>query len=94
MFSRRVPYDGESLHTVLVAVRDGGARAGSAGGAHPKRPGVPDGCPALVEAMMAECWAHDPAVRPTFDALGVRVNIVDLSDFTRPAPPAPRPRSA
>ena len=28
-----------------------------------RRPGVPEDCPALVEAMMVECWQHDPQVR-------------------------------
>ena len=32
----------------------------------PQRLEIPDGCPAPLAALMRDCWAHDPAARPTF----------------------------
>jgi serine/threonine protein kinase len=72
MFSRRTPYEGRSPGAVLDLVK-------AAGGL---RPEIPEACPPLVEAMMIECWQHDPALRPSFEALGCRVSIVSLDQFT------------
>lgn len=36
------------------------------GGARPERP---PRCPSAVFALMQECWAYDPAARPTFAAI-------------------------
>ena len=72
IFSRKVPYENEDAEDVLAKIKAN----------IEKRPEIPDGCPPLVEAMMIECWHHDPSVRPTFYNLGCRVSIVDLNEFT------------
>ncbi len=56
------PWEGESPGAIYVAVCREGAR-----------PPVPADCPEPLAALMAECWAADPAARPAFSAVQARL---------------------
>lgn len=44
------------------------------------RPPTPDNTPAQFVELMTQCWAHDPSLRPTFDAVSKKLLGLDMSD--------------
>eukprot|EP01104_Vermistella_antarctica_P010102 TRINITY_DN2668_c0_g1_i2.p1 TRINITY_DN2668_c0_g1~~TRINITY_DN2668_c0_g1_i2.p1 ORF type:complete len:635 (+),score=49.56 TRINITY_DN2668_c0_g1_i2:153-2057(+) len=68
---RKCPYDGKSFNFGLQLSRhviDGG------------RPTIPDSIPAPVRKLITECWAHNPAERPSFPQIHQRLkNIASQS---------------
>jgi len=38
-----------------------------------ERPAIPEGCPAAYAALMEQCWATDPAARPSFEPICVEL---------------------
>ena len=67
------------------------------------RPGMPEGTPPSVAAMITRCWSSEPSERPTFEALGkeltnVRAHLsgeeldwLDAEEGHAPPQPPPQP---
>ena len=70
-FSRQAPFEGTDIEEALVAVATATAEP-------PVRPSVPLNLPAAVRSLMTECWANDPAVRPTFVQVQHRLAAMDI----------------
>jgi guanylate cyclase, other len=68
VFSRQEPYEGDDKAGLLEKIADPEIK---------KRPPVPDACPEPVAAMMIDCLVADPALRPTFDELDMRMKRLD-----------------
>jgi len=76
LFSRRHPYQGESMSTVVELVRNPKEGCGL------KRPGIPLGCPQKIAELMTVCLAENPSERPSFAELDNKVldqlNVLNL----------------
>ena len=44
-------------------------------GVHGRRPPLPDCCPAPLGALVQQCWQDDPALRPPFTHIVVRLKV-------------------
>lgn len=64
VYSRRNPYEGENVKEVLRLVADKSVN---------KRPSVPTSCPEKVGILMNECLDADPASRPTFEEIDLKL---------------------
>lgn len=64
VYSRRDPYEDEDAEEVLKLVCDKKIK---------KRPPAPKNMPEKVKSVMADCVEDDPAIRPTFEELNVRL---------------------
>jgi len=58
LFARREPYAGQRGVQIAYAAAE-----------HGMRPAVPPHCPPAYGQLMQECWAGDPAARPTIDEI-------------------------
>jgi guanylate cyclase, other len=68
VYSRKDPYEGEDPMEVMRLVADPSVR---------KRPPVPRYTPSQIESLMKECLDEDPATRPTFEEVDIRVKRID-----------------
>jgi serine/threonine protein kinase len=68
VYSRKDPYEGEDPMEVMRLVADASVR---------KRPPVPRHTPSQIESLMKECLDEDPATRPTFEEVDIRVKRID-----------------
>jgi class 3 adenylate cyclase len=68
-YSRKDPYFGENHIEVLKLVADPKIK---------KRPGVPEGCPQCIAQIMNDCLVENPADRPTFEELDLRLKRFDV----------------
>lgn len=68
VYSRKDPYEGESFHDVMEKISDPAIN---------KRPGVPEGCPAEMTAIMQHCLMGEPIRRPSFKDLYLRLKSLD-----------------
>jgi serine/threonine protein kinase len=78
VFSRRDPYEGEDLATVIRQVADPTLH---------KRPPVPKNCPPVIISLMSDCLVENPEARPTFEELDkrmLRVDVKDAAEFSTP----------
>ncbi|CAM9408676.1 unnamed protein product [Phaeothamnion confervicola] len=56
IYTRAIPYDGMQPVQVVAAVLGRG-----------ERPRIPPSCPQPLATLMAQCWHHDPNMRPSFN---------------------------
>jgi serine/threonine protein kinase len=78
VFSRKDPYEGEELATVIRQVADPALH---------KRPPVPNNCPPVIISLMSDCLVENPEARPTFEELDkrmLRVDVKDAAEFSTP----------
>jgi serine/threonine protein kinase len=69
VYSRKDPYTGEDMKAVIEQVADPIVN---------KRPPVPPACPPVVASLMSDCLSADPAERPTFERLDLRLKSLDV----------------
>ena len=70
VYSRKLPYDGEDFVEVMEKVSDPKVD---------KRPGIPPGCPAQIEALMTQCQEREPEKRPSFEDIDTRLRKMDAA---------------
>jgi serine/threonine protein kinase len=78
VFSRKDPYEGEDLATVIRQVADPTLH---------KRTPVPNNCPPVIISLMSDCLVENPEARPTFEELDkrmLRVDVKDAAEFSTP----------
>lgn len=68
VFSRRDPYEGENPSEVLKLVVDPEVK---------KRPPIPATCPPPIATITSECYAADPALRPSAEELSTRLKRIE-----------------
>jgi serine/threonine protein kinase len=69
VYSRTDPYTGEDMREVIEQVADPTVN---------KRPPVPPACPPMVASLMSDCLVCDPAERPNFKQLDLRLKNLDV----------------
>lgn len=69
VYSRRDPYEDEDALEVLRLVADKKVK---------KRPPVPRHMPEKIKSLMADCVDDDPASRPSFEEIDIRVKRMDV----------------
>jgi len=72
VYSRRDPYHGEDIGEVISQVIDP---------AISRRPPVPSSCPPLAASLMSDCFDPDPANRPTFTDLDLRLRRANVASM-------------
>ena len=70
VYSRQDPYKGENMTEVLNQVANHLLN---------KRPPVPPSCPPLAASLMSDCLVANPADRPTFEDLDLRIKRLHAS---------------
>lgn len=68
VYSRKEPYEGEAFAEVLALVCDPKIN---------KRPNPPPACPEEIKSIMSECLRGNPADRPSFQDLDIRIRALD-----------------
>jgi serine/threonine protein kinase len=72
VYSRQDPYEGEEdVDRVLLDITDQSIN---------RRPTVPSSCPPGIRSIMTDCLQADPAKRPTFEELDIRLKRMDAAD--------------
>lgn len=66
-YSRKDPYDGEDAQEVMRLVADKMVQ---------KRPPAPSSMPEKIKSIMSDCIDEDPANRPTFEEIDIRLKRV------------------
>jgi len=69
VYSRREPYEGECYIDVLQNVADPSVN---------KRPPYPPSCPQEIRSFMSQCLSGDPADRPTFKDIDLRLKHLEI----------------
>ena len=71
VYSRKEPYEGEDHFKVLTEIADPEVN---------RRPPVPPTCPPQIASIMADCLVAEPANRPTFEELDLRLKRLDVEN--------------
>lgn len=68
VYSRKVPYEGESTEKVLQGIMDPTVC---------KRVKAPESTPPAIKLLMEDCLQEDPEIRPSFEEIDLRLKRID-----------------